>query len=250
MELPPVLKTSYFSSVFWNRIFHEINHPSIWVPPFMEIPIIILYIYLYYILYIIYVYIIYYMFTRGYGGFLSHGATPSSQNQLLFIRFLKSDFPWNQPSKYLGTPIYGNPHNYIIYIFILYIIYIIYVYYMFTRGYGGFLSHGATPSSQNQLLFIRFLKSDFPWNQPSKYLGTPIYGNPHNYIIYIFILYIIYYICIYYILYVYQRVWWFPKSWSYPQFSKPVTFHPFSEIGFSMKSTIQVFGYPHLWKSP
>ena len=61
----------------------------------MEIPIIILYIYiyLYYILYIIYVYIIYYMFTRGYGGFLSHGATPSSQNQLLFIRFLKSDFP-------------------------------------------------------------------------------------------------------------------------------------------------------------
>ena len=68
--------------------------------------------------------------------------------------------------------------------------------------------------------------------------------------IYIFILYIIYYICIYYILYVYQRVWWFPKSWSYPQFSKPVTFHPFSEIGFSMKSTIQVFGYPHLWKSP
>ena len=132
------------------------------------------------------------MFTRGYGGFLSHGATPSSQNQLLFIRFLKSDFPWNQPSKYLGTPIYGNPHNYIIYIFILYIIYYICIYYMFTRGYGGFLSHGATPSSQNQLLFIRFLKSDFPWNQPSKYLGTPIYGNPHNYIIYIFILCIIY----------------------------------------------------------
>ena len=139
------------------------------------------------------------MFTRGYGGFLSHGATPSSQNQLLFIRFLKSDFPWNQPSKYLGTPIYGNPHNYILYIYIyiylyyiLYIIYYICIYYMFTRGYGGFLSHGATPSSQNQLLFIRFLKSDFPWNQPSKYLGTPIYGNPHNYIIYIYLYYILY----------------------------------------------------------
>ena len=229
----------------------------------MEIPIIILYIY--YIIYYIYVYIIYYMFTRGYGGFLSHGATPSSQNQLLFIRFLKSDFPWNQPSKYLGTPIYGNPHNYIIYIYIyiiyyilyvyqrvwwfpkswsypqfskpvtfhpfseigfsmkstiqvfgyphlwkspfiyiiyIYIIYYICIYYMFTRGYGGFLSHGATPSSQNQLLFIRFLKSDFPWNQPSKYLGTPIYGNPHNYIIYIYIYYIIYYILYMYILYI------------------------------------------------
>ena len=114
---------------------------------------------------------------------------------------------------------------------------------MFTRGYGGFLSHGATPSSQNQLLFIRFLKSDFPWNQPSKYLGTPIYGNPHNYIIYIYI-YIIYYICIYYILYVYQRVWWFPKSWSYPQFSKPVTFHPFLKSDFPWNQPSKYLGTP------
>ena len=37
------------------------NHPSIWVPPFMEIPIIILYIYyiLYIIYYILYMYILY-----------------------------------------------------------------------------------------------------------------------------------------------------------------------------------------------
>ena len=84
MELPPVLKTSYCSSVFWNRIFHEINHPTIWVPPFMEIPIII-YIYYIYILYILYLYYIYiyilywyhnYRNQKGLGDMLTLGWSP------------------------------------------------------------------------------------------------------------------------------------------------------------------------------
>ena len=37
---------------------------------------------------------------------------------------------------------------------------------------GGFLSHRGTPSHHP-------FRCDFPWNKPSSYWGSPIYGNPH-----------------------------------------------------------------------